>query len=113
MEEILDPKTQLLVAVGAAAAAKCQKCFTKLYGMAGPAGVSDREIRAALAIAEKVSEKSRGFMAEFIEETRQAFVESGIADAAEARRTGRYVSASASLKSLRRQLSRARAKSKS
>lgn len=69
MEEILDPKTQLLVAVGAAAAAKCQKCFAKLYGLAGSTGVSDREIRAALAIAEKVTEKSQGFMAEFIAET--------------------------------------------
>jgi AhpD family alkylhydroperoxidase len=69
MEEILDPKTQLLIAVGAAAAAKCQRCFAKLYGLAGSAGVSDREIRAALAIAAKVSEKSKAFMTEFIEET--------------------------------------------
>lgn len=69
MEEILDTKTQLLVAMGAAAAAKCQNCFAKLYGLAEPAGVSDREIRAALAIAAKVAEKSQAFMAEFIEET--------------------------------------------
>jgi len=69
MEEILDPKTQLLVAVGAAAAAKCQQCFVKLYGMAAETGVSDREIRAALAIAAKVTEKSQRFMAAFIEET--------------------------------------------
>jgi hypothetical protein len=80
MEEILDQKTQLLVAVGAAAAAKCQKCFAKLYGLAGPAGVSDREIRAALAIAVKVSEKAGGFMTEFIEETTHGVIEATGAD---------------------------------
>lgn len=69
MEEILDARVQLLVGVGAAAAGKCQKCFAKLYGMAAAAGVSDREIRAAVAIGAKVAEKSQGFMAEFIEET--------------------------------------------
>jgi AhpD family alkylhydroperoxidase len=69
MEEILDTKTQLLVAVAAAAAAKCQKCFVKLHGMAGAAGVSAREMRAAVAIAAKVSARSQQYMAEFIEAT--------------------------------------------
>jgi AhpD family alkylhydroperoxidase len=77
MEEILDPKTQLLIAVGAAAAAKCQRCFAKLYGLAGQVGVSDREIRAAIAIAAKVSERSQAFMTEFIGETTHGAITAG------------------------------------
>ena len=41
MEPILDPKTQLFVALGAAVAAKCQTCFAKLYDTAGALGVND------------------------------------------------------------------------
>ena len=69
MEAHLDPKTQLLVALGAAAAAKCQTCFTGLYATASKVEATDREIRAAVAIASKVAAKSRDFMAAFIEET--------------------------------------------
>lgn len=69
MQEILDSKTQLLVALGAATAAKCQGCFGKLYGMAADAGVTASEIRAVVAIASTVSAKSRDFMGAFIEET--------------------------------------------
>ena len=69
METILDSKTQVLVALGAAVAAKCQTCFVKLSATAGELDVSDSEIRATVAIANKVAEKSRGFMAAFVEET--------------------------------------------
>ena len=69
MEEILDSKTQLLVALGAATAAKCQGCFAKLYGLAADAGVTASEIRAVVAIANTVSTKSGDFMGAFIEET--------------------------------------------
>lgn len=69
MEPILDSKTQLLVALGAAVAAKCQTCFAKLYDTAGKLGVSDSEIRSVVAIASKVTEKSHQFMAAFIDET--------------------------------------------
>jgi alkylhydroperoxidase/carboxymuconolactone decarboxylase family protein YurZ len=65
----LEPKTQLLVAIGAAVAAKCQKCFVTLYGTANKVGATDKEIGAAVAIATKVSVKSDDFMATFIEET--------------------------------------------
>jgi AhpD family alkylhydroperoxidase len=68
MEAYLDPKTQLLVALGAAAAAKCQTCFAGLYSTASKVEATDREIRAAVAIATKVAAKSRDFMAAFIEE---------------------------------------------
>jgi AhpD family alkylhydroperoxidase len=68
-QTFLDAKTQHLVALGAAVAAKCQNCFAGLYGSAAQAGLSDNEIRAVVAIAEKVTEKSHGFMAEFVEKT--------------------------------------------
>jgi AhpD family alkylhydroperoxidase len=69
MELYLDPKTQLLVAIGAAAAAKCQNCFATLYGAANKVGATDKEIGAAVAIAAKVTAKSHEFMATFIEDT--------------------------------------------
>ena len=83
MEEILDAKTQLLVAIGAARAAKCQNCFTSLYAAVEKVGVSDKEVRAAVAIGAKVAAKSHDFMATFIEQTTHGKVAAGSnADAA-------------------------------
>jgi len=65
----LEPKTQLLVAIGAAVAAKCQNCFTTLYATANKVGATDKEIGAAVAIGAKVTAKSHDFMAAFIRET--------------------------------------------
>lgn len=77
MEDIVDPKTQLLIALGAAAAARCQHCFATLYGSADKLGVTDREIRAAVAIAMKVASKAQDFMAAFIEQTTSGAVPAG------------------------------------
>jgi len=74
MEQILDPKVQVIVALGAATAAKCQQCFTKLYGTAKELDVSDAELRAAVDIGERVSGKSQQFMRAFIEETTKGAV---------------------------------------
>ena len=74
LEPHLDPKTQLLVALGAAAAAKCQACFAGLYATANAVEATDQEIRSALAIADKVAAKSRDFMFAFIEETTKGAV---------------------------------------
>ena len=74
LEPHLDPKTQLLVALGAAAAAKCQDCFVKLYAMANAVEATDKEIRSAVAIGNKVAGKSRDFMSAFIEETTKGAV---------------------------------------
>jgi AhpD family alkylhydroperoxidase len=74
LEPHLDPKTQLLVALGAAAAAKCQACFARLYAAANAVEATDEEIRSAVAIADKVAAKSRDFMATFIEETTKGAV---------------------------------------
>jgi hypothetical protein len=68
MEQILKPKVQVIAALAAATAAKCQQCFTKLRGMAKEVDVSDAEVRAAVDIGERVSDKSRQFMRVFIEE---------------------------------------------
>jgi hypothetical protein len=67
MEAFLEPKTQLLVALGAAAAAKCQNCFTKLYGSVDTVAASAEEVRAAVAIGMKVAAKSHDFMAAFMD----------------------------------------------
>ena len=69
MDLYLEPKTQLLVAIGAAVAAKCQKCFVTLYGTADKVGATDKEIGAAVAIAAKVTAKSHDLMMTFIDET--------------------------------------------
>jgi alkylhydroperoxidase/carboxymuconolactone decarboxylase family protein YurZ len=81
MEAHLDPKTQLLVALGAAAAARCQTCFAGLYPTACKVEASDREIRAAVAIATKVAAKSQDFMAAFIEETTEGAISAGAVEA--------------------------------
>ena len=77
MEDILDAKTQLLVALGAAAAARCQHCFTTLYRSADKVAVTDREVRAAVAIAMKVAGKAQEFMGAFIEQTTNGAVPAG------------------------------------
>jgi alkylhydroperoxidase/carboxymuconolactone decarboxylase family protein YurZ len=77
MENILDAKTQLLIALGAAAAARCQHCFATLYGSVDKVAVSDREVRAAVAIAMKVAGKAQDFMAAFIEQTTTGAVPAG------------------------------------
>ena len=74
LEPHLDPKTQLLVALGAATAAKCQACFAGLYATANAVEATDKEIRSAVAIANKVAGKTRDFMSAFIEETTKGAV---------------------------------------
>lgn len=84
MELHLDPKTQLLVALSAATAAKCQSCFATLYGAADKVGVTDNEISAVVAIAAKVTAKSHEFMAAFISSTTQGKVHAATGPAADA-----------------------------
>jgi alkylhydroperoxidase/carboxymuconolactone decarboxylase family protein YurZ len=84
MDPILDPRTQLLVALSAAVAAKCQKCFAKLYATVEQAGATDQEVRSTVAIATKVAEKSDGFMAAFIAQTTHGAV-AGTGDQAPSR----------------------------
>jgi len=65
----LDEKTQLLVALGAAVAARCQRCFAKLHGRSRALGVTDDEVRAVVALAAQVSAHAHEFMLVFVDET--------------------------------------------
>ena len=69
MKSILEPKTELLVALGSAVAAKCQTCFAGLHARAREAELTDAEIRAVVAIGRKVADKSNEFMIGFVEKT--------------------------------------------
>lgn len=74
LEPHLDPKTQLLVALGSAVAAKCQVCFAGLYAQADAVEATDQELRAAVAIASKVAAKSHEFMMGFVKDTTKGVV---------------------------------------
>jgi alkylhydroperoxidase/carboxymuconolactone decarboxylase family protein YurZ len=74
LEPHLDPKTQLLVALASAVAAKCQICFSGLYSKVGDVEATDQEVRAAVAVANQVVAKSHDFMVAFVEETTKAVV---------------------------------------
>ena len=73
-EPHLDPKTQLLVALGSAVAAKCQVCFAGLYAQADAVEATDQEVRAAVAIADRVAAKARDFMVAFVKDTTKGAV---------------------------------------
>jgi alkylhydroperoxidase/carboxymuconolactone decarboxylase family protein YurZ len=73
-EPHLDPKTQLLIALGSAVAAKCQACFAGLYTKVGEVEATEPEVRAAVSIGTKVAGKSHDFMAVFVEETTKGAV---------------------------------------
>ena len=75
LEPHLDPKTQLLVALGSAVAAKCQVCFAGLYSQAGEVQATEQEVRAAVAIADKVAAKSHEFIVAFVKDTTKGAVE--------------------------------------
>jgi len=77
LEPHLDPKTQLLVALGSAVAAKCQICFAGLYSQADAVEATDQEVRAAVAIANKVAAKSHEFMVAFVKDATKGAVAVG------------------------------------
>lgn len=72
------------------------------------------DVEAVLAPGESLSSFVHDAVTRTIEyrKARQEFVERGLASAATARRTGRYVSSDTALKTLRRQLSRSRSTSR-
>ena len=72
------------------------------------------EVEAVLAPGESLSSFVHDAVTRTIEFRRaqQKFVERGLASAAKARRTGRYVSSGVALKSLRRQLGQAKSRAK-
>ncbi len=74
LEPHLDSKTQLLVALGSAVAAKCQICFAGLYAKADEVEATDQEVRAVVTIANKVASKSHEFMIAFVKDTTKGVV---------------------------------------
>ena len=74
LEPHLDPKTQLLVALGSAVAGKCQPCFAGLYSQVSDVGATEHEVRAAVTIANQVVAKSHDFMVAFVGETTKGVV---------------------------------------
>jgi len=77
LEPHLDPKTQLLIALAAAVAGKCQACFAGLYTKVDEVGASEQEVRAAVSIGSKVAAKSHDFMAAFVKETTEGAIALG------------------------------------
>lgn len=56
MEATLSKDQEELVSIGAAIAANCEPCLTYHVRKAREAGVTDRQLRAAVAVAQAVKE---------------------------------------------------------
>jgi hypothetical protein len=54
----MDEKTRLLISVGAATASNCIPCFEYLYTKVREEGIGLEEIQEAVAIAEKIKNRS-------------------------------------------------------
>ena len=62
----MDAKTQVLIGLGAAVAAKCHKCFGFILKKAQKIGVEEKEINAAVYIAKQVIKGSNNSMDKFV-----------------------------------------------
>jgi AhpD family alkylhydroperoxidase len=62
----MDAKTQVLIGIGAAVAAKCQKCFGFILKKAQKIGVDEKEINAAVYIAKQVIKGANNSMDKFV-----------------------------------------------
>jgi carboxymuconolactone decarboxylase family protein len=54
----IDPETQLLVAIGAAVAAGCEPCLTRMVGMANQADVEEGKLKTAAIIGQFVKDQT-------------------------------------------------------
>ena len=61
---IVDRKTSLLIAAGAAMAANCEPCLNKIVPELIEAGVADVDIRKAVVIGQMVKDKPASLMKE-------------------------------------------------
>ncbi|MDJ0990047.1 MAG: carboxymuconolactone decarboxylase family protein [Desulfobacterales bacterium] len=68
-EEKMDPKTEILIALGTAIGANCIPCFDHLYSRSREVKLTDEEIRAVAALAGKVKNGATVFMQNNIAET--------------------------------------------
>lgn len=65
----MDPKTEILIALGTAIGANCIPCFDHLYSRSREVKLTDEEIRAVAALAGKVKNGATVFMQNNIAET--------------------------------------------
>ena len=64
----MDPKTQVMVAMGAAIGVNCIPCFDHLYGKAREVGLGEEAIREIVATAYKVKNGASTFLKQAIDE---------------------------------------------
>ncbi len=62
----MDAKTQVLIGIGAAVAAKCPKCFGFILKKAQKIDVDEKEINAAIYIAKQVIKGANNSMDKFV-----------------------------------------------
>ena len=62
----MEAKTQVLIGLGAAVAAKCHKCFGLILKKAEKIGVEEKEINAAVYIAKQVVKGANNSMDKFV-----------------------------------------------
>ncbi|MFX0023840.1 MAG: carboxymuconolactone decarboxylase family protein [Candidatus Hermodarchaeota archaeon] len=62
----MDTKTEILVGIGAAVAAKCQQCFNFMLNLARQNSINDQEINAVIKISKRVGVSSIKNMNKFI-----------------------------------------------
>jgi alkylhydroperoxidase/carboxymuconolactone decarboxylase family protein YurZ len=67
-KQVLEEKTESLIAIGAAMAANCIPCFEQLYEKAITSGILAAEIRRASEIATRVKNGAHVVMTHSIEE---------------------------------------------
>ena len=64
----MDPKTQVMVALGAAVGVNCIPCFDHLYGKAKEVGLADEDVREVVATAYQVKNGATNFLKSAIDE---------------------------------------------
>jgi len=67
-EQVLEEKAEILIAIGAAAAANCIPCFEHLYEKAITAGISAAEIKRSSDIAGQVKKGAHNAISSSIDE---------------------------------------------
>ena len=68
----MDDKTRELIAIGASITAHCQPCLTYHIDKARQMGIDEQEIRAAVAVGQKVEKGSMAAMRDSAQESLQA-----------------------------------------
>jgi len=62
---MMDEKTKLLIAIGAAVASNCQPCLERLHDLAPLSDASEKELQEAINIAKTIREGAASKTGEF------------------------------------------------